>query len=196
VSIALNPILYRAMKWVAARRTFRSKAGPGGPAPEQPPLGRELAHKAIVVGFGLVGRTVVRLLTENGIEVAVLDMNLATAQRLRHEGVNAVYGDASSVDALLAVGLMEARSLIVSVAGMGGIEETIRIARELNPRIRVLVRTAHLREAVTIRAAGADRVFSGEAEVALAFTAEILETLGATPEQIERERARVHDELR
>ena len=113
-----------------------------------------------------------------------------------HEGVNAVYGDASSVDALLAVGVMEARSLIVSVAGMGGIEETIRIARELNPRIRVLVRTAHLREAAAIRAAGADRVFSGEAEVALACTAEILETLGATPEQIERERDRVHDELR
>jgi CPA2 family monovalent cation:H+ antiporter-2 len=91
---------------------------------------------------------------------------------------------------------MEARSLIVSVAGMGGIEEAIRIASELNPRIKVLVRTAHLREAAAIRAAGADRVFSGEAEVALAFTAEILETLGATPEQIERERARVHGELR
>jgi CPA2 family monovalent cation:H+ antiporter-2 len=39
-------------------------------------------------------------------------------------------------------------------------------------------------------------VFSGEAEVALAFTAEILERLGATPDQIERERARVHEELR
>lgn len=58
------------------------------------------------------------------------------------------------------------------------------------------MRTAHLREAAAMRAAGADQVFSGEAEVALAFTAEILERLGATPEQIERERARVHAELR
>ena len=41
-----------------------------------------------------------------------------------------------------------------------------------------------------------NQVFSGEAEVALAFAAEILEGLGAAPEQIERERARVHEELR
>jgi len=196
VSITLNPILYRAGKAFCARWTARQRATTRPGLPVEPALARELAHTSIVVGYGPVGRTVARLLKENGIDVAVLEMNLATAQRLRHEGVNAVYGDASSVDALLAVGVMEARSLIVSVAGMGGIEETIRIARELNPRIKVLVRTAHLREAAAIRAAGADRVFSGEAEVALAFTAEILETLGATPEQIERERARVHGELR
>ena len=38
-------------------------------------------------------------------------------------------------------------------------------------------------------------MFSGEGEVALAFTETILARLGATPEQIDRERARVHDEL-
>jgi CPA2 family monovalent cation:H+ antiporter-2 len=46
-----------------------------------------------------------------------------------------------------------------------------------------------------MRAAGADEVFSGEGEVALAMTAYILNTLGATPEQIDRERQRVHDEV-
>jgi monovalent cation:H+ antiporter-2, CPA2 family len=38
-------------------------------------------------------------------------------------------------------------------------------------------------------------VFSGEGEVALALTEEVLHRLGATPEQIERERGRAHDEL-
>jgi CPA2 family monovalent cation:H+ antiporter-2 len=37
--------------------------------------------------------------------------------------------------------------------------------------------------------------FSGETEVALAFTEAIMRGLGATPEQIERERERVHGEL-
>jgi CPA2 family monovalent cation:H+ antiporter-2 len=96
------------------------------------------------VGYGPIGRTVARLLKENRIDVSILEMNLETTERLRREAVNAVYRDASNVDALLAAGVMEARSLIVSVAGMTGIEETIRIATELNPRIRVLVRTTHL----------------------------------------------------
>ncbi|MBA3638116.1 MAG: cation:proton antiporter [Acidobacteria bacterium] len=196
VSITLNPILYRAAKLLSERvETRRKSVAPvDRPAPDS--LTRELEHKSIVVGYGPVGRTVARLLKENDIEVSVLEMNLETAERLRAGGINAVYGDAESVDALAAAGVADARSLIVSVAGMPGIKETIRIAKELNPRIRVLVRTAHLREAAAIRAAGADQVFSGEAEVALAFTAEILERLGATPEQIERERARVHAELR
>jgi CPA2 family monovalent cation:H+ antiporter-2 len=36
---------------------------------------------------------------------------------------------------------------------------------------------------------------AGEGEVALAFVEEMLERLGATPEQIDRERDRAHDEL-
>jgi hypothetical protein len=38
-------------------------------------------------------------------------------------------------------------------------------------------------------------VYSGEGEVALAFIEDILDTLGATAEQIDRERARAHAEL-
>jgi len=73
--------------------------------------------------------------------------------------------------------------------------DVIRTARSLNPRIRVLARALYLRDAGTLRAAGADSVYSGEGEVALAFIEDILATLGATPEQIDRERARAHREL-
>ena len=52
-----------------------------------------------------------------------------------------------------------------------------------------------MREARHLREAGADVVFSGEGEVALAFTTEILGDLGATPDQIDRERVRVRGEL-
>ena len=46
-----------------------------------------------------------------------------------------------------------------------------------------------------LRKAGADEVFSGEGEVALALTVAVLHRLGATPDQIERERRRVYEEL-
>lgn len=42
---------------------------------------------------------------------------------------------------------------------------------------------------------GADRVFTGEGEVALAMTEYMLTGLGATPEQIDRERQRVRADL-
>jgi CPA2 family monovalent cation:H+ antiporter-2 len=73
--------------------------------------------------------------------------------------------------------------------------EVIRLARELNPTIRILVRSAYVREIPPLYQAGAERVFSGEGEVALAFTEAILRTLGATPDQIDQERDRVHRDL-
>ena len=73
--------------------------------------------------------------------------------------------------------------------------EVIRTSRELNPSILILARTAYIRELVTLREAGANVVYAGESEVALAFTETILGRLGATPEQIDRERARVHEEI-
>ena len=71
----------------------------------------------------------------------------------------------------------------------------IRLARGLNLAIRILARAAYVHESLALRQAGAEYVFSGEAEVALAMTEAILRSLGATPEQIDRERERVHREL-
>jgi CPA2 family monovalent cation:H+ antiporter-2 len=78
---------------------------------------------------------------------------------------------------------------------MHGSAEAVRWARELNPRVRVLARSTYLRDTASLRAAGADDVFSGEAEVALTMALHLLQHLGATPEQIDRERERVHRDL-
>jgi len=78
---------------------------------------------------------------------------------------------------------------------MQGSQEIIRLARELNPTVRILARGSFLRDLPPLRRAGADLVFSGEGEVALAFTEAILRELGASPDQIDRERARVHEEI-
>jgi CPA2 family monovalent cation:H+ antiporter-2 len=78
---------------------------------------------------------------------------------------------------------------------MANSSEVIREARALNPGIRVLARASYLRDVEPLKNAGATTVYSGEGEVALAFVEEILERLGATPEEIDRERDRAHREL-
>ena len=46
-----------------------------------------------------------------------------------------------------------------------------------------------------MRRAGADEVFSGEAEVAMAMVAYLLNNMGATPDQMDSERERLRAEL-
>jgi CPA2 family monovalent cation:H+ antiporter-2 len=150
--------------------------------------------RAIVVGYGPTGRTVTRLLQENGVAPTVLELNLDTVRELRQKGVSAVYGDARHPDALITAGLRHAGTLIVSGAETGS-PEIIRAAREINPHVHIFVRGAYLRDVPALKHAGAEQVFAGEGEVALAMTEAVLRRLGATADQIDRERARVRAEL-
>jgi monovalent cation:H+ antiporter-2, CPA2 family len=205
VSISVNPLLYRAVgpleRWLQRRpRLWNFLAArvkqPTGGAADQPPADEpDSRFRAVVVGYGPVGQTLSRLLRENGITPTVIEMNLETVRRLRDEGIPAVYGDASKRETLVQVGIAGADTLVLSASGLTGAADVVKFARELNPSIRVIARSAYLRERADLRAAGADEVFAGEGEVALAMTESVLRDLGATPDQIDRERDRVRGEL-
>jgi CPA2 family monovalent cation:H+ antiporter-2 len=207
VSIVLNPLLYRTIgrveQW-ASRRGRLSKllnvgagistAEAATAAARRSGRGPDPAHRAVVIGYGPIGRTVTRLLRENDIEPIVIELNLDTVRQLREEGVSAVYGDAAHRETLEHAGVDMAGNLILS-ADINNAEEVIRLARELNPSMHVLARTAYLRDLDRLRKAGADSVFTSEGEVALTLTEAVLRQLRATPEQVDRERRRIHAEL-
>jgi CPA2 family monovalent cation:H+ antiporter-2 len=203
VSIILNPMAYRTIRpmerWLSKSTVLWSFLN------REPDVAADLKganhriadpnHRAVVIGYGPTGRTVVRLLRDNGIQPTIVDLNIDVVRALRDEGLDAIYGDATRQDTLEAAGVGRAGSLILGSAGMASSADVIRMARELNPNIRVLARAAYLRDVPILKSAGANRVYSGEGEVALAFIEDILDTLGATPDQIDRERARAHREL-
>jgi CPA2 family monovalent cation:H+ antiporter-2 len=123
-----------------------------------------------------------------------VELNVDTVRSLRQDGISAIYGDARHPDTLVSAGLRHAGTLIVSGADTGS-PDVIRRAREINHEALIFVRGGYLRDVPPLRSAGANEVFSGEGEVALAMTEAVLRQLGATPDQIDRERARVHSEL-
>jgi monovalent cation:H+ antiporter-2, CPA2 family len=196
ISISLNPLLYRFVdptdKWLATtplRRKVRSILSPvAEPHPDDRP-------SAVIVGYGPVGRSFARILRENLLRPAVIELNLDTVRQLREQGVIAVYGDASHADTLRAAGVQHARALILTASGLRNAEEIIRQARQINPGIRTLARANYVAEMESLAQAGADEVFTAEIEIAMGMTESILNSLGATPEQMDRERDRVRREL-
>jgi monovalent cation:H+ antiporter-2, CPA2 family len=198
VSIFINPVASRAIgpleRRLANLRLVRRAALPDTFAERGARSSLEPADRAVVVGYGPTGRTVSRLLRENGVSPTVVELNIDTVRTLRDEGISAVYGDARDPNTLVAAGIRHAATLIVSGADSGA-PEMIRVARELNPPLHVFARGAYLRDVPKLRGAGAEHVFSGEGEVALAMTEAVLRRLGATPDQIDQERRRLHGEL-
>jgi CPA2 family monovalent cation:H+ antiporter-2 len=203
LSIMLNSLLYRGVapveKWLTAHPRFwrllnrnadrehqqsASAAPPGDPA-----------HRAIIVGYGMIGRTIADILRRYGIEPTIIEMNLETCREIRAQGRTAIYGDANSVEVLEQAGVRTAASLILSASGSSRATEAVRAALELNPQMHIVARADFLAEAPALARAGAIEVFSGEGELALAITASILDRLGATPDQLDQNRRDIRESL-
>lgn len=195
ISITLNPLLYQiiapTVHWFEKR---------GWVKPERPVelddgvVIHKEQHHAVVVGYGPVGQTLSRILNDNGIQPVILEMNLDTVRRLRSDGVAAIYGDATSREILHHAGIESAQGLIITGSNMP-VHEVVEVAREMNPNIRILARSTYLREATALSANDGIEVFSSEGEIALSMSAHLMHELGATDEQIDRERERVREEL-
>jgi CPA2 family monovalent cation:H+ antiporter-2 len=198
ISITLNPLLYSALprlsrflesqRWLS--RLLNARAGKNIEGLAEPAATGAL--RAVVVGYGPVGQTIVRLLASRGIEPTVVEMNIETARQLQSKGIRAVYGDVNQHEVREKAGIRDAVSLILSASGTAALTEAIRGAREENRDIHIVCRVDFLRDAEALRRAGADEIFSGEGEVALAMTDSILRDLGGTPEQLDEFR----DQLR
>ncbi|MCC6955070.1 MAG: NAD-binding protein, partial [Deltaproteobacteria bacterium] len=207
ISITLNPILYRMIdpvhRWAerqrAVREVFRFCSRARKQVEDEMQVHDEqrkrIAPQAVVVGYGPVGKIVVRLLQGNGLRVHVVEMNLETVRSLNAEGIHALYGDISVPSTLEDAGIASASSLILSSTSVPNAKEVVREAKELNPQIRILARSAYARESVELRNAGCDVVFSGEGEVAFAMLEEILRDFGSTTAELVQERVRAREEL-
>ncbi len=151
--------------------------------------------RTVVVGYGPVGRTAAKLLSENGIHATIIELNPASIDSIRAAGHRLVLGDASHVETLKAAGVASAVSLILSASNITQSSNVIRMARLLNPSIQILVRSAYIGQCQELLKQGADHVIAEESEVALAMAETILRNLGATAEQIDHQRDKLRSDL-
>ena len=191
ISISVNPLIYKTIGPIN-RRFSRSVSAVIPEAALDPALALATeAPRAVVVGAGPVGRTLIGILNERGIVPVVVEMNLETVRRLRDQGISALYGDVVHPDTLPAAGIAQARALFLTASGITDAAEAIRLARAANPGLKIIVRADYLRQTAALRRAGADQVLAGEVEVAGAMAEAALTDLGAGPDQISAERTRV-----
>lgn len=198
VAITINAVLFRGVepvaRWLTTRKTTQEehekrKNGAGDGEKKVDPR-----HRVIVVGYGPVGRILVRLLRESGLSPMVIDLNHEAVNELTREGIDALYGDATQREILELAGIARARSLVFAGGGTAP-GKVIAVAKELNPRLRTLARSTYLSDTTDATKAGADVVVTGETEVALAMTEHLLSLFGASAEQLDRARDRVRREF-
>lgn len=194
ISVTLNPLFMRLVEPVAARlaaRQARRDVEHDDAASARAAV--PAAHRAVVVGYGPVGRSVVKLLDDHGIRPTVIELNHDTVAALEDQGIDALYGDAAQREVLERAGISGARSLVLTASTPP--EATIRMAKELAPDVVVLARVPYVSERARLHEAGASEVISAEGEVALAMIERLLAHLGAHADQIDRARERLRRDV-
>ncbi|HEX7578488.1 MAG TPA: NAD-binding protein, partial [Thermoanaerobaculia bacterium] len=130
-----------------------------------------------VLGYGLSGRSVARVLVETGIPYCVLEIDPDRVQSGRRDGVRILRADATGTEGIEAAGVPGALAVVVTIQDPDGARRATRLCRQRNPAARLIVRTRYLSEVDALRQAGADEVIPEEFETSIEIVARVLRTL-------------------
>lgn len=154
----------------------------------------------IIVGFGLNGRNLARVLREAGIPYAVLEMNNETVIAMKKKGEPIYYGDGTSPDILRRLHIERANLLVVAISDPASTRGIVAIARQMSPQLHIIVRTRYIAEIDDLNKLGANEVIPEEFETSIEIFSRVLEHYhfpnGVVHEMIDRVRKDGYTALR
>ena len=153
-----------------------------------------LEDHVIIVGYGLNGRNLARVLRAAGIGYVILEQNGQVVRRARLEREPILFGDGTRHEVLERVGIAKARVIVFAISAPAAEHRGVAVARQLNPGIRIVVRTRYVAALDDLSRAGADEVVPEEFETSLEVFARVLRLYGIPSNTIEREVAAVRGE--
>ncbi|MDQ0395619.1 cation:proton antiporter domain-containing protein [Labrys monachus] len=174
LSMALIPMLGWSGRRLAKRleRTLPVEAA----ALEPPPEDRQ--RRAIIVGYGRVGRLVAEMLAEHRIPYLAVDADARGVAKWREDGKPVYWGDATNAVFLERCGLLEASALVVTIDTPRQIEAVVTAARALRPDLVIVARSRDAAHASKLYALGVTDAVPETIEASLQLSEAALAGLG------------------
>ena len=171
LSMLFAPLLIQASSVFSMKLFSQWKSAENDSSPK--PVS-ELKDHVIIVGYGLGGRTLAQVLLETQTPFMVLDLNGEQVKRALTEGITTHYGDCSHEETLNRAGLQDARMIVFSIPDYTVTERSVRLARKINPEVKIMVRTRLTEQVEELKTAGADEVIPEEFETSIEIFSRVL----------------------
>ncbi|MBI4570429.1 MAG: cation:proton antiporter [Chloroflexi bacterium] len=188
ISIMVSPLLLQSGPRLYAWASARPALSPFLREPLAPALGEDadaLRRHVVVCGFGEIGRELVREVTQRGFRCVVIEQNPYLIEQLRRLDVPHVYGDAANPSVLNAARIAHAHVLAITVPDALAAQLILERAKQLQPRLDVIVRARGEADHETLMRAGAAEVVHPEFEAGLEFVRHTLHRFGLDRTQIQ-----------
>jgi CPA2 family monovalent cation:H+ antiporter-2 len=124
-----------------------------------------------------VGRRIAQELAERKIPFTIAEQNREIVENLREKNMHAVSGDASDPAVLIQAHVARAAMLVVATPDTVDVRKMVDVARQLNPKIDIVLRTHSDDEAELLRGENLGTVFMGEHELAKAMIMHVVDRM-------------------
>jgi CPA2 family monovalent cation:H+ antiporter-2 len=146
------------------------------PAPVASPA-EPVENHVLIIGYGLNGRNLARVLRETGVGYRVLEFNALSVEKAAALGEPIVFGDGSRPDVLHAVGVEQAQIVVIAISDPVSTRRMTALARDMNARAAILVRTRYVAEIDELYRLGATEDIPEEFETSVEIFARVLRRL-------------------
>jgi CPA2 family monovalent cation:H+ antiporter-2 len=178
ITMIMTPFLIRGSSSIAewiARKTPLRFLGKGKGAVEHYP--GSIKDHVIIIGFGLNGGNLARVLRSMDIKYLTLELNSKTVRAGKKKGEPIYYGDGTSAEVLHKIGIRNASVLVVAISDAPSTRRIVQLARSSNPRLYIIARTKYVAEVEGLKHLGANDVIPEEFETSVEIFSKVLHRL-------------------
>lgn len=168
---------------VVARVPSSWNRGRGQLARGKKPL--HLSDHVIIIGFGVNGKNLAKVLKHLTILYAIIDTNPYTVKGEKRRGERIIFGDASQQEVLHHAQVEKARIIVIAISDAAASRRVASLARQLNPGIFIIVRTRYILEVEPLYKIGVNEVIPEEFETSVEILSRVLRTFMIPHDEIE-----------
>jgi CPA2 family monovalent cation:H+ antiporter-2 len=169
-TMILTPFIFNLLPAITAKTSLLSK-----PMEENGISKKGIKDHVIIVGFGLNGRNLARVLKETGIKYEIIEMNPDTVKREKAAGEQIIFGDVAKPEILHKAWIENASIIVFAISDPNATKLALRTSKNINPNIYSLVRTRYVTEIDDLKRLGADVIIPEEFETSLQIFRKVLE---------------------
>ena len=166
----MTPALFAAAPWFSRRLAALAPS-----TSVDPPAEAKRTGHVVVVGYGMNGGLLVKVMREARIPFVVVELDPATVREAHEQGIPIQYGDATRPEIQQHAGIDRARVVVFAISDPHATRLAVTLARASNPALHIIVRTRMVKEIEELRRVGANEVIAEEFEAAIEIFTHVLE---------------------
>jgi CPA2 family monovalent cation:H+ antiporter-2 len=133
-----------------------------------------LTGHTLIIGYGLNGRNLARVLKEAGIPYQIVDLNAENVRQGKEEGHPIFFGDATRRDILYRLATDCAKIAVVAISDPSATRRIVWQIKKMTPDIYLIARTRFVSEVEELYRIGADQVIPEEFETSVEIFSHVL----------------------